>query len=34
MHEDTIVAYQMNGEDIPRDHGYPIRLIAPGWVFR
>uniref|UniRef100_A0A0M3I7X2 sulfite oxidase n=1 Tax=Ascaris lumbricoides TaxID=6252 RepID=A0A0M3I7X2_ASCLU len=32
MHEDTIVAYQMNGEDIPRDHGYPIRLIAPGIV--
>uniref|UniRef100_A0A915C169 sulfite oxidase n=1 Tax=Parascaris univalens TaxID=6257 RepID=A0A915C169_PARUN len=32
MHEDTIVAYEMNGEDIPRDHGYPIRLIAPGIV--
>ena len=22
----------MNGEDIPRDHGYPVRLIAPGWA--
>lgn len=30
MQKDTIIAYQMNGEDIPKDHGYPIRLIAPG----
>ena len=22
---DVILAYQMNGEDISRDHGYPIR---------
>mmetsp|Transcript_9028 Transcript_9028/g.18069 ORF Transcript_9028/g.18069 Transcript_9028/m.18069 type:complete len:636 (-) Transcript_9028:82-1989(-) len=27
---DTIVAFQMNGEDIPRSHGYPVRLIVPG----
>jgi len=29
---DVILAYQMNGEDISRDHGYPIRVIVPGTV--
>ncbi|MDA0263081.1 MAG: sulfite oxidase [Chloroflexi bacterium] len=28
---DTILAYEMNGEPIPRDHGFPIRLLIPGW---
>lgn len=27
---DAILAYEMNGEELPRDHGYPIRLLAPG----
>ena len=27
---DAILAYEMNGETLPRDHGYPIRLLAPG----
>lgn len=27
---DAILAYEMNGEVLPRDHGYPIRLLAPG----
>lgn len=25
-------AYEMNGEPLPRDHGYPLRLIVPGHV--
>lgn len=29
---DVILAYEMNGVDIPRDHGYPIRIIVPGTV--
>ena len=29
---DVMLAYEMNGEEIPRDHGYPIRLIVPGYV--
>ncbi|CAD2220903.1 Oxidoreductase molybdopterin binding domain/Mo-co oxidoreductase dimerisation domain containing protein, putative [Angomonas deanei] len=29
---DVLLAYKMNGEDIPRDHGYPLRAIVPGVV--
>lgn len=32
IYGDVILAYKMNGEDIPRDHGYPLRLIVPGHV--
>jgi DMSO/TMAO reductase YedYZ molybdopterin-dependent catalytic subunit len=28
---DNLVAYEMNGAVLPREHGYPARLIAPGW---
>ncbi len=27
---DVILAYEMNGADIPRQHGYPVRAIVPG----
>jgi sulfite oxidase len=27
---DAIFAFEMNGEPLPRDHGYPVRAIAPG----
>jgi DMSO/TMAO reductase YedYZ molybdopterin-dependent catalytic subunit len=30
--EDTLLAYTMNGEPIPPDHGFPVRAIIPGWV--
>lgn len=29
---DTILAYEMNGEPLPYYHGYPVRLIVPGWA--
>ena len=29
---DVLLAYKMNGADLPRDHGYPIRVIVPGYV--
>ncbi len=32
LHPDTLVAYQMNGETLPPLHGYPARLVVPGWV--
>jgi DMSO/TMAO reductase YedYZ molybdopterin-dependent catalytic subunit len=31
MHADTILAYEMNGGPIPVLHGFPLRLIVPGW---
>jgi DMSO/TMAO reductase YedYZ molybdopterin-dependent catalytic subunit len=32
MHPDTIVALQMNGKPLSPMHGYPARLVVPGWV--
>ena len=29
---DVLLAYEMNGEPLPRDHGFPIRAIVPGVV--
>ena len=29
---DIILAYEMNGEEITADHGYPLRVIIPGVV--
>ncbi len=30
VRQDVLVAYQMNGRDLPRDHGYPVRAVVPG----
>jgi sulfite oxidase len=32
LDEDTILAYEMNGTTLPYYHGYPLRLIVPGWA--
>jgi DMSO/TMAO reductase YedYZ molybdopterin-dependent catalytic subunit len=29
--EDTIVALEMNGRPLPIDHGFPARVVVPGW---
>lgn len=29
---EVLLAYEMNGETLPRDHGYPLRVIVPGVV--
>ncbi|XP_067385971.1 sulfite oxidase, mitochondrial isoform X2 [Emydura macquarii macquarii] len=29
---DVLLAYEMNGEELPRDHGYPLRVVVPGVV--
>jgi DMSO/TMAO reductase YedYZ molybdopterin-dependent catalytic subunit len=31
LREDVIVAYEMNGQPLPPQHGAPLRLIVPGW---
>jgi Sulfite oxidase and related enzymes len=31
MDPDVIVAYQMNGADIPMLNGYPVKLVVPGY---
>jgi DMSO/TMAO reductase YedYZ molybdopterin-dependent catalytic subunit len=28
---DVLLAYEMNGAPLPIQHGYPVRLIVPGW---
>jgi DMSO/TMAO reductase YedYZ molybdopterin-dependent catalytic subunit len=30
LHENIIVAYEMNGEDLPYLNGFPLRLVIPG----
>jgi DMSO/TMAO reductase YedYZ molybdopterin-dependent catalytic subunit len=30
--DDVLVAYEMNGKPLPPDHGFPVRLVVPGWV--
>lgn len=29
---DTILAYALNGATLPKDHGFPLRALVPGWV--
>ena len=30
MHDEVMLAYLMNGEKLPKAHGFPLRLIVPG----
>jgi DMSO/TMAO reductase YedYZ molybdopterin-dependent catalytic subunit len=32
LENDTILAYIMNGQILPLDHGFPLRAVVPGWV--
>ena len=29
--QDVFIAYKMNGNDLPPEHGFPVRAIVPGW---
>jgi sulfane dehydrogenase subunit SoxC len=29
--EDVLLAYEMNGVPLPPQHGFPLRLVVPGW---
>jgi hypothetical protein len=30
--KDVLLAYEMNGEPLRPDHGYPVRLVVPDWI--
>jgi DMSO/TMAO reductase YedYZ molybdopterin-dependent catalytic subunit len=30
LDENTLLVYEMNGEPLPRTHGYPVRVVVPG----
>lgn len=32
LDENTLLAYEMNGETLPVKHGFPLRVITPGWA--
>ncbi|MFZ0494888.1 MAG: molybdopterin-dependent oxidoreductase [Methylocella sp.] len=32
IEETTLVAYEMNGEPLPRWNGFPARIVVPGWT--
>jgi sulfite oxidase len=29
---DILLAYEMNGKDLNRDHGFPLRVVVPGVI--
>jgi DMSO/TMAO reductase YedYZ molybdopterin-dependent catalytic subunit len=31
MREEVLLAYAINGQDLPPQHGFPLRLVVPGW---
>lgn len=32
LEEDVLIVYGLNGELLPPDHGFPARLLVPGWI--
>jgi sulfite oxidase len=32
LHPATLLAYEMNGETLPVEHGFPLRVVVPGWA--
>ncbi|GKS58563.1 hypothetical protein YTPLAS18_20900 [Nitrospira sp.] len=31
LRPEVLLCYEMNGEPLPHEHGFPVRLIVPGW---
>jgi sulfite oxidase len=32
LHPATLLAYEMNGQTLPVEHGFPLRVVVPGWA--
>jgi sulfite oxidase len=32
LHPATLLAYEMNGETLPAEHGFPLRVVVSGWA--
>jgi DMSO/TMAO reductase YedYZ molybdopterin-dependent catalytic subunit len=32
MSQETLLVYEMNGEPLPTSHGFPLRVVVPGWA--
>ncbi|MEZ5831962.1 MAG: molybdopterin-dependent oxidoreductase [Dongiaceae bacterium] len=32
LQPETLLALEMNGQPLPPDHGFPVRVLVPGWV--
>lgn len=32
IHPDTLLVYEMNGEPLPPEHGFPLRVVVPGYI--
>jgi len=32
LHPDTMLAWEMNGKPLTKEHGFPLRVVAPGWA--
>src|SRR6266436_1904850 len=32
IHPDTLLAFEMNGQPLTPSHGFPLRVVAPGWA--
>ncbi len=32
LNRDTLLAYEMNGQPLPQQHGFPLRVVPAGWA--
>jgi len=32
LRDETLIAFEMNGEPLPHWNGFPARLVVPGWT--
>lgn len=30
--DDVLLVYELNGKPLPPDHGFPVRVLVPGWI--